>query len=120
MTGKIKEFEEGIATLLSIITDCNNKLKKIALNENPMNTAEYIELMIEGEKRERKTGYLARIRVLEECRQKALIGQEAKGFLLKAKQTRRSASSQHSDHVETRHDSRSSIISRMHTLMNSV
>ncbi|XP_048731385.1 uncharacterized protein LOC125648384 isoform X1 [Ostrea edulis] len=117
MTRNIKDLEEGIAILLGTITDCNNKLKEIALNENPMNTAEYIELMIESEKRERKPGYMDRIRVLEECRQKALIGHEATGFLQKSRQTRRSASTKHNINLGNR-DSGSSVISKLHSLMS--
>ncbi|XP_048731383.1 uncharacterized protein LOC125648383 [Ostrea edulis] len=120
MERDIRYLEKGIDTLLNTITGYNNKLKEIALNENPMNTAEYIELMIEGEKRERKIGYVDRIRMLEKCRKKALIGHEATGFLQKAKQTRRSASSEHSDSLKIQYGSGSSVISRMQSLVSSM
>lgn len=110
MAENVKKLEKGIVQLLSKVTECNNKLKEIALNENPMNTAEYIELMIEGEKRERKSGYMSRIKVLEECRREALIGREATDFLYKAQQTRHSATSKG---VTTS----GSVISSMHSLM---
>lgn len=93
MAESVKEIERVIAQLLDKVTECNNRLKEIALNENPMNTAEYIELMIESEKREQKSGYMLRIKVLEDCRRKAMIGNEASDFLCKARQTRRGATS---------------------------
>lgn len=46
-----------------------------------MNMVEYIELMIEGEKREWKFGYMFCIKVLEECRCEVLIGCEVIDFL---------------------------------------
>ena len=70
MSDNVTELERGIAQLLRSVTNCNNRLKEIALNENPIDTAEYIDLMIESEKREPKSGYMSRIKVLEECRKK--------------------------------------------------
>lgn len=93
MAESVKELEKVIAQLLDKVTECNNRLKEIALKENPMNTTEYIELMIESEKRERKSGYMLRIKVLEDCRREAMIGSEATDFLYKARQTRQSATS---------------------------
>lgn len=93
MTEQINDLEESIAHLLDKVMDFNNKLKKIALNENPMNRTEYIDLMIKSEERERKPNYKYRINVLHEFKRKALIPQEAHGFLRKAKQTRESAPS---------------------------
>ncbi|XP_062593931.1 uncharacterized protein LOC134255428 [Saccostrea cucullata] len=97
MEETIKDIEDVIVSLLDSITACNNKLKKIALSENPKNTAEYIHLMMEAEKREAKPGYLTRMRVLEECRQKALVDHKAKDVLQKIKQTRISSSSMDSE-----------------------
>ena len=93
ISDQIKELEKCIAQLLRSVTNCNNRLKKIALNENPMDTAEYIELMIESEKRERNSGYMFRIKILEECRKKALISHEVTDFLNRAKETREFVSS---------------------------
>ncbi|XP_062594333.1 uncharacterized protein LOC134255803 [Saccostrea cucullata] len=119
MRKNVKALENGIAHLLDTISVSNNKLNKIALKENPLNTAEYIELMVEAEKRERKSGFMSRIKVLEDCRQKALIGREAADFLQKARQTR-SASSKHLDDTGSVIGSESSVVSRMYSLMNLV
>ena len=70
MSDNVTELERGISLLLRSVTNCNNRLKEIALNENPIDTAEYIDFMIESEKREPKSGYMSRIKVLEECRKK--------------------------------------------------
>lgn len=93
MTEHIKDLERSIGELLGKVTEFNNRLKEIALNENPMNTAEYIDLMIKSEERERKPKYKYRIKVLHEFKRNALIGHEAHDFLYKAKQTRESAPS---------------------------
>lgn len=50
MTESVKEREIIITLLLDKETECNNRLKETALNENPMNTTEYIELMVESER----------------------------------------------------------------------
>lgn len=110
MTEHIKDLEKSIAQLLDKVMEFNNRLKEIALNENPMNTAEYIELMIKSEERERKPNYKYRINVLHEFKRKALIGHEAHDFLHKAKQTRESAPSKS---VSTS----GSLISSMNALM---
>ena len=114
ISDEIKELENCIAQLLRSVTNCNNRLKQIALNENPIDTTEYIELMIESEKRERKSGYMSRIKVLEECRKKALIGDEATDFLNRAKQTRKFVSSK-SDPSPSRSRQRDSVTSSEQT-----
>lgn len=58
-------------------------MKEIVLNENLMNKVEYIELMIESEKREWKFGYMLCIKVLEDCWRKVMIGNEVFDFLNK-------------------------------------
>lgn len=110
MTEHIKDLEKTIAHLLDKVMEFNNTLKKIALNENPMNRTEYIDLMIKSEERERKPNYKYRINVLHEFKRKALIDHEAHNFLHKAKQTRESAPSKS---VSTS----GSFISSMNTLM---
>ena len=45
-----------------------NRLDEIALKPNPLSTIDYIDLLIESEKREVKEGWQARMQVLEDIR----------------------------------------------------
>lgn len=59
---------------------CLDRLKAIALKPNPLSTPEYIDLLIEGEKSEHKSGYMERIKALQAMREKAVtMSKIAKG-----------------------------------------
>lgn len=49
------------------------RIEEIALKANPLSAVSYIELMIESEKQERKTGYIERIKHLEIVKKQAEI-----------------------------------------------
>ena len=49
------------------------RLQEIALKPNPMTQAEYINLLIESEKRECKPGWDDRVKCLEDAKKKALL-----------------------------------------------
>ncbi|KAG2470594.1 STXA protein, partial [Polypterus senegalus] len=62
---------------------CLEKLKVIALRPNPLSAPDYIDLMIESEKRECKPGFQDRIQSLMEVRQKAeIVSKMSSGDLL--------------------------------------
>ena len=48
-------------------------LKDIALKPNPMTEVEYIDLLIESEKREAKPAFMERVKALEEAREQAVL-----------------------------------------------
>ena len=50
---------------------CIERLDEIALRPNPMGKVEYINLQIESEKEQRKTGFIKRISILEKLRDQA-------------------------------------------------
>ncbi|XP_053294116.1 uncharacterized protein LOC128454669 [Pleuronectes platessa] len=52
-------------------TKCLNRLKEIALRPNPLSTPEYIDMLIEGEKAEAKSGWKKRVQYLMDMREKA-------------------------------------------------
>ncbi|XP_067248686.1 uncharacterized protein [Chanodichthys erythropterus] len=62
VTGLIKESQKSL-----------ERLEEIALKPNPLSTPDYIDLMIESEKQERKPGFKDRIQSLMDVRKKAEI-----------------------------------------------
>jgi hypothetical protein len=52
----IERLEYAITNRMNRITQYNNKLKEIALRPEPLSTVQYLDMMIEGEKREKKSG----------------------------------------------------------------
>lgn len=83
MNGMIKEGKEILSKCMNIqenIKDIVNKLARIALNPNTLNSEEYIELLIRSEKQEQKTGWQKRVDGLEAMKkQQKLIRQAFKG-----------------------------------------
>ncbi|XP_039592004.1 uncharacterized protein LOC120515247 isoform X1 [Polypterus senegalus] len=53
--------------------DCIKRINEIALRPNPLSSPEYIELLIQTEKRESKPGWMERVKSLEEVKEKAEI-----------------------------------------------
>ncbi|XP_071807014.1 uncharacterized protein [Asterias amurensis] len=74
-----QEFEDVQKCVFVLITQSRDSLKRleeIALRPNPLSTVEYVNLMIESEKREAKPGWAARVVALEDVRKQAdLMGQ---------------------------------------------
>jgi hypothetical protein len=70
----IDQLEKNILKAMSEITKCSNKLKEIALRKDPLLTMpEYIDMMIENEKKYPKEGYKKRIESLENILKKAKL-----------------------------------------------
>ena len=58
VNAKLSMFKE----MRDNVNECRTRLKEIALTDDPLTSEEYIDLMIESEKREHKTGYADRIK----------------------------------------------------------
>ena len=74
----IKEFNVERTNVLQLTQeahDCLQKLEKIALKPDPLGIAEYIDLLIESEKREAKAGFEQRITYLYDAKEKAILAQ---------------------------------------------
>ena len=80
MTKDIDRLEYAIAGSLDRIAQCNNRLKEIALRPDPLSTVQYLNMIIEGEKREKKSGFESRINALEKCKQKTQYGESVQVF----------------------------------------
>lgn len=87
MTDDIKICECGIQVMIEEITTCTNRIKEIALRPDPLSTVEYIELMMESEKLEKKSGFQLRIKTLEECKKRAQYGKSYQFFTDRLKDT---------------------------------
>uniref|UniRef100_A0A8C4ZNB8 Septin-type G domain-containing protein n=1 Tax=Gadus morhua TaxID=8049 RepID=A0A8C4ZNB8_GADMO len=73
-------LEDEVVKLMERSAKCRNTLKEIALRPDPISTADYIDLLIEGEKSEAKPGYLERINKLQDLKKKATTtGEVASG-----------------------------------------
>ncbi|XP_073488591.1 uncharacterized protein [Aquarana catesbeiana] len=62
----IKKAEQEALKLIQEVARILKQLQEIALKPNPMSTVDYIQLLIEKEKREGKSGFMERIKILEE------------------------------------------------------
>lgn len=70
---EIVHLQNKLVSLIDQSANCITRLQEIALRPNPLTTPEYIDMLIEGEKSEAKTGYLARIQSLEAMKERAKI-----------------------------------------------
>lgn len=74
------ELREKNLDLVKNVKECINELQTIALKTNPLSSAEYIELLIETEREEKKPGFENRMKMLEDMKKQAIHLQKiAKG-----------------------------------------
>ncbi|XP_045028191.1 uncharacterized protein LOC123471221 isoform X3 [Daphnia magna] len=71
LQGEVVQLKFEIIKAMDEITRCSNLLKEMALRGDPLSTPEYINLMIENENKEKKPGYLERIKCFEDLLRKA-------------------------------------------------
>ncbi|XP_073488980.1 uncharacterized protein [Aquarana catesbeiana] len=62
----IKKAEDRVMEFTGEIAKILKRLQEIALKPNPMSATDYIKLLIEKEKQEGKSGYMERIKIMEE------------------------------------------------------
>ncbi|CAG0886419.1 unnamed protein product [Darwinula stevensoni] len=78
----IKEFNQERAKVLELTNrahDCLQRLDKIALKPDPLGVTEYIDVLIEAERRSACPGFSQRIKYLEDTRGKAELAAKLKG-----------------------------------------
>ncbi|XP_028328301.1 uncharacterized protein LOC114479060 [Gouania willdenowi] len=71
MKVEYEEVQKWVVVLMEQSAKCLNRLKEIALRPNPLSTPEYIEMLIEGEKKEGKPGWKQRVHALNSMKEKA-------------------------------------------------
>jgi len=69
----LQEVHAQVYTRIERAQQCLRRLDEIALKPNPLTQVEYLELLIESEKREGKPGWKQRIQYLEEAKSHAEI-----------------------------------------------
>ncbi|CAG0901961.1 unnamed protein product [Darwinula stevensoni] len=77
-----KDFIEERMKLLELTRkahECLQELERIALKPNPLSIQEYIDILIETEKREAKLGYTQRIKYLADAKEKGQLAEKLKG-----------------------------------------
>ncbi|CAK6984641.1 uncharacterized protein LOC108882446, partial [Scomber scombrus] len=80
LKAEYERVQAEVVKLMERSTKCLNRLKDIALRPNPLSTPEYIDMLIEGEKSEGKTGWMQRVQALMVMREKAeFMGKVEKG-----------------------------------------
>ncbi|XP_057368400.1 uncharacterized protein LOC130689468 [Daphnia carinata] len=73
LQGEAEQLKFDIIKAMDQITHISNLLKKIALRGDPLTTPEYINLIIEKERKEKKPGHEERIKSLGELLKKARL-----------------------------------------------
>ncbi|XP_059914118.1 uncharacterized protein LOC132462557 [Gadus macrocephalus] len=66
-------LEDEVVKLMERANESQNSLKQIALNPNHLSTSEYIDLLIEGQKKAAEPGYQERINKLQGMKKKAIM-----------------------------------------------
>lgn len=83
MEKEIKDLFNKILQNIQKAHRCTKRLDEIALKPNPLTDVEYINLLIESEKLDKKDGFMKRIAYYEEVRKQAELIIKAKGELPK-------------------------------------
>ncbi len=73
LENELKVVQDNVTELIVKSQKSLYRLQEIALKPNPLSVPDYIDLMIESEKQERKPGFRDRIQALMEVRKKAEI-----------------------------------------------
>lgn len=70
---RLMQLDQHVMQMISEVHNSSERLDQIALKPNPLTEVEYIDLLIESEKMEKKPGYLERIKYYDQVRQSAQI-----------------------------------------------
>lgn len=80
MRAEIKDLIITIEQSIKVVKDCNVRLREIALRPNPLSVSEYIEILINSEKLEKKDGFIERIEFYIQLKERAEMEQTAEKF----------------------------------------
>lgn len=73
MENHLQFIRTKVLQMVQTINQSLHRLDEIALKPNPLTEVEYIELLIQSEKQERKPGWQQRIEYYEEVKQQAML-----------------------------------------------
>ncbi|KAK2822861.1 hypothetical protein Q5P01_022926 [Channa striata] len=71
LKSEYQQVQDEVVTLMNRSANCLNRLQEIALKPNPLSAPEYIDMLIEGEKHEAKSGWKQRVQALIKMKEKA-------------------------------------------------
>ena len=71
LDGFLQDVHSKVLTMISKAQRCLRRLDEIALKPNPLTQVEYLELLIESEKQEAKSGWKQRVQYYEEAKRHA-------------------------------------------------
>ncbi len=75
MQNEVEQLKSDIIKTMAEITRCSNVLREKALRGDPLSTLEYIQIIIDDERRDEKPGYEERIKSLEDVLERARLTQ---------------------------------------------
>ncbi|KAK3888104.1 hypothetical protein Pcinc_007816 [Petrolisthes cinctipes] len=75
----INQFNQSLITRIKVAQRCVTILDAIALKPNPLSTKEYIDLMIESEKMQKRHNFETRVEMLEKLKQDVAVVQGVQG-----------------------------------------
>lgn len=84
---ELDELIDVIEDMMSVVKDCNERLAAMALRPNPLSMTEHIDMMIQAEELDKKEGFMERIKVLKQFRQRAELTKHAENFSKEAQST---------------------------------
>ena len=77
----LKHVETDVMGMVNEVQKSMERLDKIALRPDPSTQIEHLDLLIESEKQQAKSGYQQRVQFYEHAKQQVWIMKEAKGGL---------------------------------------
>ena len=78
MEAQLGELDKNVMRMIRQVQESLKRLDDIALKPNPLTEVEYIDLLIENEKREASIGWLERVQYYESARKEAQIAANVK------------------------------------------
>ncbi|XP_055347947.1 uncharacterized protein LOC129595064 [Paramacrobiotus metropolitanus] len=78
MQDHLDSVGQNVMELIFVCNESLNRLDEIALRPSMMTTTEYVEILIESEKSEKRPGYSQRIKALEEAKERAILIERAR------------------------------------------
>ncbi|XP_053386663.1 uncharacterized protein LOC128550842 [Mercenaria mercenaria] len=82
MHKEIVKIKKEIQEMMKTITSCNNKLKEIAIRQNPLSLVQQIELLIESELSQKRKGFEDRVKELQLYKKEAQYGDVVQHFCI--------------------------------------
>lgn len=87
MTQELNDLHNVVEEMMHIVRSCNTRLSEIALRPNPLTMTEHIDMMIQAEEMEKNSGFMERMEILREFKNRAELTKHAARFSEEAQKT---------------------------------